>query len=137
MVAGAGLALGPMSLLSFSPAALPFLVPAGFLAWRGLSGTEPWPRSAGFAAAVDAVLACGALAALFVHDDPADWYTADGTHHGSSDIITETEVLFSLSLSALVVLVAFAAPTPGRGQEDVRGEGLRSTLDTSRGRRRE
>ncbi len=105
IVAAGGLALIPMSLLTFSPVALPLLIPASFLLAHGLAPTEAWPRSA--------LLAVTALAALILHDDPAEWQASDGSQRGASDIITASEAVLSLALSTSVIAVATIAPPRG------------------------
>jgi hypothetical protein len=113
IVAAAGCALVGMILVTRSPGLAPLVIPAAFLVWRGFDDPAKWPRTAGLAAAVDAGFGVGAVLALVLHADPAEWM-ANGIHHGSSDIITRTEALISLVLSAMMVLAACFAPSRHR-----------------------
>lgn len=110
-LATSGTALMAMTVITFSPVAFPILLfPAALIVARGFSDTRGWPRAGLVGAMVSAVALFLALAALIFHDDSAEWTTPDGTHHGSSNVITPTEVLISLSLSAGAVAVAWLSP---------------------------
>jgi hypothetical protein len=110
-LATSGVALMAMTVITFSPVAFPILLfPAAFIVARGLSDTRGWPRDGLVGAMVSAVALFLALASLIFHEDSAEWITADGIHHGSSNVITRTEVLISLSLSAGAVAVAWLSP---------------------------
>jgi hypothetical protein len=118
LLVAAGVALYPMSFISFAGVALPLLVPAGVFVWHGVSATRPWPV-AGFAAgAVAALGTVAALVVLLVHPDPASWYTATGGG-STSDVITTTEAVASLAVLAGAVVTSVAMthdPRSGAGR---------------------
>jgi hypothetical protein len=115
LLAASGLALMGMTVITFSPVAFPILLfPAAFLAGRGFASTDAWPGMAVVSAVLAGLLLFASLGALIFHDDAAEWTAPNGTHYGSSDIITRTEVAISLSFSAAAVAVAwFSVPRHG------------------------
>ncbi len=106
LLAAAGAALMPMSVMLFSPATLPLLFPAAFFVMRGFSDTSGWPRAGVIAAIVAAVMLVAAPLALFVHEDAAEWETPSGGGAGTSNTVTRTESFAALALSAGAIAVA-------------------------------
>lgn len=118
--AAGGCALVAMSLVTFSPAAFPFLVPAWFLMWRGFTRPVEWSWPVVTVAVGMVILAFGSVASLILRDDPAEWSTGRA-HHSSSNIITKTEATLSFSLSALVLTLAVVAPRGPTRTPDAHG----------------
>lgn len=97
----AGIALVPLSFLSFAGLTLPLLIPAVMLviAYGRRSSGHPPPKgtAAGTVAAVFLMLAAS-VAVLFLHEDPRSYSTATGGG-STSDVITYAESLPSIALS--------------------------------------
>jgi hypothetical protein len=114
----AGVTLVPLSLLSFSGATLPLLVPAVLLVRAGVRRSRSWSTPCAPAALttlVVLVLEATAVVALLAHQDPRTW--GDGHGGGStSNVVTVAESLVALHLVALALLTAWylATPLPGR-----------------------
>ena len=76
-----------------------------------------------------------AMVTLIFHDDPARWTTAEGQRHSTSDLVTGTESLISLSILAAVVAIAWIVLGPGAGSarsalsEDRLGDALHPGVD--------
>jgi hypothetical protein len=110
----AGVALAPLSFLSFSGVTLPLLVPAAALAVAGarriaLDGRRCAPLWVMIWAVTSVLVA--AVVALFAHHDPRSWETA--TASGStSDVITVAESLLSLWLVGLALTLGWYLATP-------------------------
>ena len=106
-VVAAGVGLYPISLVSI--VMWPLLIPAALLIWQGGRRIDdPTAAEALVSVAIVAGL-CGTFAMLVFHKDPATWQAPDGSS-GSSDIITSTESLITLSILAAVFVAAFLVP---------------------------
>jgi hypothetical protein len=110
----AGVALAPLSFLSFAGVLLPLLIPAGYLIVAGARrlGVGPGPCAPVWVTlwAVFVVLGA-AVVALFAHQDPRSWTSA--TAEGStSDVITFGESLLSLWLVALALTLGWYLAAP-------------------------
>lgn len=104
----------PASFLSFALVTLPLLVPAGMLlgAYRLRSACEGCGSvRAALATVTVLLLVMAALFALFAHDDPRSYVTPIGGG-SSSDVITFSESLASLSLTALAVVAGWLFTAP-------------------------
>ena len=113
-VAAVGISLWPISVVSI--VMWPILIPAGFLAWKGLEAAATWT-------AVDisvsiAIVAgiCGTFALLLFHQDPASWETRDGSA-SSSNIITGTEALMTGAVLLCVVGTVLLVPANTRSSK--------------------
>jgi len=109
LLTAAGIALVPMSFVSFAGVALPLLVPAGIFLAHSARAPGRWEPGAVALALAGAVGIVAALVLLFVHEDPASWVTATGGG-STSDIVTARESLRSLALLALVLELATGGP---------------------------
>jgi hypothetical protein len=109
LTAAAGIALVPMSSVSFAGVTLPLLVPAGIFLMHAVRARGRWGPAAVAQTCAAAVGVVAALVLLFVHEDPASWETATGGG-STSDIVTARESLRSLALLALVLGAAAGGP---------------------------
>jgi hypothetical protein len=109
LMAAAGIALVPMSFVSFAGVALPLLIPAGIFLIHAARAPGRWGPAGFVIASAGAVGIVAALALLFAHEDPASWRTAAGGG-STSDIVTLRESLRSLALLALVLGVGAGGP---------------------------
>lgn len=112
----AAIVLVPLSFLSMAGVLLPLLVPAAFLvvaARRRLSAERLRHRPAAVTAVVVLALLMGAVAALFLDQDPRTYTTA--TESGStSDIITAVEAVASLTLTGAALAAGWLLAAPRR-----------------------
>lgn len=110
----AAVVLVPMSFLSFALVTLPLLIPSAllFIAHRRRASVEPISTGrAILTLGVVAVLLIGAIAALFVHQDPRAYTTATGGG-STSDVITAVEAAISLALTAGAVAAGWRLAAP-------------------------
>lgn len=112
----AGVVLIPLSALSFAGATLPLLIPAImlFVAYGRRSAAQPVGAGRATLTTVAVLgLLVAATVALFVHQDPRTFSTANGSG-GVSNVVSIEESLTSLSLTGAAVsagwLLAGGAP---------------------------
>ena len=116
-VAAVGIGLLPISLVSI--VMWPLLIPAGFLAWKGLQAAATRtvfdvPVSIAIVAGI-----CGTFAMLLFHQDPASWETRAGSA-SSSNIITVTEALVTGAVLLGVVGAVLLVPANAHCGEALR-----------------
>lgn len=119
LLLAAGLALIPLSFISFALVTLPLLIPA-FVSWRAWArhrhdGAGPLSAHVALAVATLGFL-CTAFLALLIHQDPREWTGTtieDGIRvsvgYATSDVITYAEAFISLALTGAVVLIGRSA----------------------------
>jgi hypothetical protein len=111
--------LVPLSFLSLAGVTLPLLIPAVmlFIAYGRRSSAQPAPpgRAVLTTASVLALL-IAAVVALFFHQDPRTYSTANGGG-STSDVITAIESLISLTLATAAIAAGWllAAPEQASG----------------------
>lgn len=110
--------LVPLSFLSFAGVTLPLLIPAVmlFLAYgRRSSALSASPGRAALTTASVLALLVAAVVALFFHQDPRSYSTANGGG-STSDVITVIESLISLALATAAIAGGWlAAPAQASG----------------------
>jgi hypothetical protein len=109
--------LVPLSFLSFAGVTLPLLIPAVmlFVAYGRRSSAQSGPPGrASLTTAFVLALLVAAVVALFFHQDPRSYSTANGGG-STSDVITALESLISLALAAAAIAGGWwlAARRPG------------------------
>lgn len=115
----AATALLPLAFSSFSGVTLPLLVPAVmlFVAYRRRSSTHRAARGrAVLATASVLAFLLAAVVALFLHDDPRQWSSADGGG-STGDVITVGESLISLWLTVGAVATGWLLVPPAAGRQ--------------------
>jgi hypothetical protein len=111
----AGVALMPVSMISFAGLALPVLIPAVVLLVAGARRSDartdrPCAPMAVTTLVVLTLVVVAALA-LFAHDDPRSWQRGE-VGGSTSDVVTVAESLLSLGLGSLAVCAAWYLATP-------------------------
>ena len=104
MVVG-GAAAVPICLVSF--VGVPALLPAGVVMAVGASGLRAVSTRDVLTAIALVTLLVGGFGYEVLHQDPAQWETADGSA-GSSNVVTTTESVVVLGAVALALTVAVA-----------------------------
>jgi hypothetical protein len=111
----AGVALLPVSMISFAGLALPVLIPALVLLVAGARRADARPDRPCAPMAVTTLvvltLVVGAGLALFAHDDPRSWQHGE-VSGSTSDVVTVPESLLSLGLGSLAICAAWYLATP-------------------------
>ena len=101
----AAMLMFPLSALSFAGILLPLLIASAMLLvsfGRRSTGRTTQGGRAALTAVVVIVLLMAAVVTLFVHEDPRSYTTATGGG-STSDVVTMTESLISLSLSSAAI----------------------------------
>jgi hypothetical protein len=111
----AGVALLPVSMISFAGLALPVLIPAVVLLVAGARRSDARPDRPCAPTAVTTLvvltLVVVAGLALFAHDDPRSWQHGE-VSGSTSDVVTVAESLLSLGLGSLAICAAWYLATP-------------------------
>jgi len=111
VLGGAGVALFPRMLLSFSPLFFPLAIP-GVIFLVQAAGASSRARRSPWQATAAAISVCFLIAAplcLLVHQDPITWSTATGSG-SASDSITATESALACLCVVAAVVAAWLAP---------------------------
>lgn len=113
-----GIALIPLSFLSFAGVLLPLLIPAVvvLVVYGRRSAVEPPPLvPAAVSAVVVLLFLVVAVMALFAHEDPRS-YSTPTESGGTSDVVTYAEALVSIALVATGIGVGWALSRPRTDQ---------------------